>query len=213
MRTMLTPSQFKSVLLLFLFLFLTSMNYAGGIETQKNATSVKSKEEKKNTQTDVTNNVDTSNNTAEKKGALKKGETATEKEGFKRDCFQERSYLVISILFFVVMLFLFYKFFDHIKKHDQYIGFQSIKLIGLILMFPGICILALAGNNLISDTTLAALLGTIAGYVLSRDEDSKGKNGLDSLAKLKQEKEALEAKYTEMEQKLNAEITALRNGN
>ncbi len=210
MKTLVMTSQFKMILLLFLFL---APMYAGGTEAQKNTPSDKPKVEKKTEQSDTTKNPEVITNAVEKKTVVKKGEVTTEKEGCKSDCFREKGYLAISILFFVVMLFLFYNFFAHIKKHDQYIGFQSIKLIGLVLMFPGICILALAGNNLISDTTLAALLGTIAGYVLSRDEDSKAKNANDNLTKLKQENEALEAKYAEMEQKLNDEIATLKNKN
>jgi len=76
--------------------------------------------------------------------------------------------------FFVVMIILLYYFFRHIKTQNQRIGFQSIKLIGLILIFPGICILAIAGGKeILAGQTLAVLLGTIAGYVLSRDDEPK----------------------------------------
>ncbi|MBK8562032.1 MAG: hypothetical protein IPN76_01410 [Saprospiraceae bacterium] len=77
------------------------------------------------------------------------------------------------ILSFALMLYLFYKFFKHLEAHKQRIGYQSIKLIGLILIFPGVCVLAVIGNGLLNSEVLAALLGTIAGYVLSRDDDSK----------------------------------------
>jgi len=74
----------------------------------------------------------------------------------------------------------------------MFLGFQSIKFIGLSLMFPGICILALIGGSSISDATLATLLGTIAGYVLSREDDS-------AKDALKKENENLKAKVKELE--------------
>ncbi len=78
----------------------------------------------------------------------------------------------IAIGFFIVMLLLLILFFIHLYRHNQRIGFQSIKLIGLILIFPGICILALiGGTEILGGQTLAALFGTIAGYVLSREDD------------------------------------------
>ncbi|MTH13940.1 hypothetical protein [Flavobacterium sp. LC2016-01] len=104
----------------------------------------------------------------------------------------ENAVLIITVLFFAVMLFLFYKLFGHLKDREQYIGFQSIKLIGLILMFPGICILALAGGGLIGGSTLAALLGTIAGYVLSREDDPKDSSLKEDYTKLKKDKDALD---------------------
>jgi hypothetical protein len=118
----------------------------------------------------------------------------------------EYAILFIVFLFFVIMIFLFYKFFGHIKAKDQYIGFQSIKLIGLILMFPGICILALAGGGLIGGSTLAALLGTIAGYVLSREDDPKDSSLKEDYAKLKNDKEALDVNV----ESLKAEIEELK---
>lgn len=64
-------------------------------------------------------------------------------------------------------------FFNHIKLHQQRIGYQSIKLIGFILMFPGICILAIVGGDtILSGQALSVLLGTIAGYILSREDES-----------------------------------------
>lgn len=79
---------------------------------------------------------------------------------------------VVVIAFFVIMIVLIFLFFSHLKRNNTHIGFQSIKLIGLILIFPGICILAIVGGtDVLAGQTLAVLLGTIAGYVLSRDDD------------------------------------------
>ena len=73
-------------------------------------------------------------------------------------------------------------------------------------MFPGICIVALVGNGLISATTLSALFGTIAGYVLSREDDSKKTDANKTIIDLKKEKENL----TESVKKLNEEIVELK---
>jgi hypothetical protein len=81
--------------------------------------------------------------------------------------------LVIIIAFFLIMALLLVMFFRHLKVNNQRIGYQSIKLIGLILIFPGVCILATVGQGILKSETLAALFGTIAGYVLSREDDSK----------------------------------------
>ena len=113
---------------------------------------------------------------------------------------------MVSLLFFVVMLFLFYKIFLHLRNKNQYIGFQSIKLIGLILMFPGICIIALVGGGLIGSSTLAALLGSIAGYVLSTEDDAKNAILKDANSKLQNDKDALDLKI----KALNTQIEQLK---
>lgn len=118
----------------------------------------------------------------------------------------ETTLQITSILFFVVMLFLFYRFFSHLKNTHQFIGAQSIKLIGLILIFPGVCILALVGRGLLESSTLAALLGTIAGYVLGTEDDSKNASLKDENAKLKTDKDVLNKKIAT----LNTQIEQLQ---
>lgn len=114
----------------------------------------------------------------------------------------------IAIWFFVVMLVLIILFFVQAYLRNVYLGFQSIKYIGLVIMFPGICIIALVGGDLISGETLAALLGTIAGYVLSREDDNK--NDSAATTALKKEKEALQATLKDMEAKYKKEIEELK---
>jgi len=104
----------------------------------------------------------------------------------------ESTIKTIIIMFFIVTLVLIILFFVQLYLKNMFLGFQSIKFIGLSLMFPGICILALIGGSSISDATLATLLGTIAGYVLSR-EDYSAKDAL------KKENENLKAKVKELE--------------
>lgn len=212
MRTILNFNSFRTVFLVLFLIFTVPDSHATPTQDPKKQGTTEATEggKKKDTNQSATQQ----DNTKEKTNTADPKKGNEHKDGeCKSKCFQEISSVVICIFFFIIMLFLFYKFFEHIKSHEQYIGFQSIKLIGLILMFPGICILALVGNNLINGSTLAALLGTIAGYVLSRDDDSKSKTLNDSLLKMKKENEDLTAKYNEMEAKLKAEVDALRNGN
>ncbi len=55
--------------------------------------------------------------------------------------------------------------FARLKAKDQGFGPNSLKALGIVLFIPTLVILALVVNfNL---ETLAALLGTVAGYVLS----------------------------------------------
>lgn len=58
--------------------------------------------------------------------------------------------------------------FQRLKKKDQGFGQNSIKVIGLILFLPTILIISILSG--LQTETLAALLGTIAGYVLSNSK-------------------------------------------
>lgn len=104
----------------------------------------------------------------------------------------ETTIITVCVSFFIIMLVLILLFFKYVFKKEIYLGFHSIKFIGLVIIFPGICIIALVGGDLIQGSTLAALLGTIAGYVLSKEEDSVN----DAL---KKENEVLKAKVKELE--------------
>jgi hypothetical protein len=120
--------------------------------------------------------------------------------------------LIIVIAFFVVMLVLFIYFFSYLKRNNQRIGFQSIKLIGLILIFPGICILAIVGGeSILSGQTLAVLLGTIAGYVLSRDDDAK--DTTKDVNKTKDEADKAEANLKEKIKALEDKIKSIKDKN
>jgi hypothetical protein len=136
-----------------------------------------------------------------KKEETEKAKTAAENVN-RLPVITEQTIKTISIMFFVVMLVLIILFFIQAYKKNMYLGFQSIKFIGLVIMFPGICIIALTGGGLISDSTLAALLGTIAGYVLSKEDD------VPNAAKdaLKKENETLKAKVKELEELLAPKI-------
>lgn len=107
----------------------------------------------------------------EEKAIEEKINNATEKLRFM-PIISEETVKCISYLFFIIMLVLIILFFTKTYLMKQHFGFQSIKFIGLSIMFPGICVIALAGGNILSGQTLAALFGTIAGYVFSKDDDS-----------------------------------------
>lgn len=58
--------------------------------------------------------------------------------------------------------------FDRLKAKNQGFGPNSLRAIGIVLFVPGIMILAIATD--FKTETLAALLGTVAGYVLSNSK-------------------------------------------
>lgn len=182
----------------FLLFFGLMMNTVLTAQTD----SIDNKEKKENV---VSENKNSSSSEKGKtdSGAKNKGDEESDK---KFPEISELTIQIISICFFLVMLLLIILFFRSKAKSDNpYFGFHSIKFIGLILIFPGICILALISDQLINGSTLAALFGTIAGYVLSRDkEDDSGSSALK--AKHKQEKQ----KLSEQISILKAEIEQLK---
>jgi hypothetical protein len=157
--------------------------------------------------------------TAKKADSIAKVEKAKEVEKAKQatesirplPSISEPTVKTICILFFVVMLVLIILFFIQAYLKNMYLGFQSIKFIGLVIMFPGICIIALMGGNLISGSTLAALLGTIAGYVLSK-EDDKNPDTNKIITDLNREKDELTTRFNDMETKYKKEISELKKG-
>ena len=64
--------------------------------------------------------------------------------------------------------------FRHLKLHDQGLGANSIRAVGVVLFVPTLLILAVVAN--FEAGSLAALLGTVAGYVLS-SSIPEGKSG------------------------------------
>ncbi len=67
------------------------------------------------------------------------------------------------------MLIGLWKIFERIKAKEQGFGPATLKAIGVVLFIPTILILAITTN--FQAETLAALLGTVAGYVLSNGKD------------------------------------------
>ena len=63
------------------------------------------------------------------------------------------------------MLFGLWGVFARLKAKDQGFGPNSLKAIGVVLFVPTLLILAIVTD--FNTATLAALLGTVAGYVLS----------------------------------------------
>ncbi|MGR9106387.1 MAG: hypothetical protein ACU843_05590 [Gammaproteobacteria bacterium] len=65
----------------------------------------------------------------------------------------------------LAMLYGLYSVFERLKAKDQGFGPNSLRAVGIVLFVPSPVILALATD--FKTETLAALLGTVAGYVLS----------------------------------------------
>ncbi len=61
------------------------------------------------------------------------------------------------------------------KAKNQGLGANNLKAIGVILLLPAIVLLAV--TNGFQSETLAALMGTVAGYVLSRGGGGDGAGG------------------------------------
>jgi putative Mn2+ efflux pump MntP len=59
--------------------------------------------------------------------------------------------------------------FERLKAKNQGFGPNSLKALGVVLFLPTLVILGVAVTDFQSET-LAALLGTVAGYVLSLSE-------------------------------------------
>lgn len=58
--------------------------------------------------------------------------------------------------------------FARLKAKNQGFGPNSLRAIGIVLFVPGILVLAITTD--FKTETLAALLGTVAGYVLSNSK-------------------------------------------
>ena len=69
----------------------------------------------------------------------------------------------------VVMLGGRFLVFARLKAKEQNFGPNSLKALGLVLFLPSLLIVAVVVPNFQSET-LAALLGTVAGYVLSHSK-------------------------------------------
>ena len=66
------------------------------------------------------------------------------------------------------MIYCLYCIFERIKAKDQGFGPNSLKAIGVGLFVPTLLIMAIVTD--FKTETLAALLGTVAGYVLSNSQ-------------------------------------------
>jgi hypothetical protein len=64
--------------------------------------------------------------------------------------------------------------FRRLRALNQGFGPNSLKSLGIILFLPSLVLLALLTD--FKTETLAALLGTVAGYVLSNTEDKSEKS-------------------------------------
>ncbi len=68
----------------------------------------------------------------------------------------------------VVMIYGLKKIFERLEAKQQGFGPNTLKAIGVVLFLPTLLILAVLTE--FKTETLAALLGTVAGYVLSNSK-------------------------------------------
>ena len=68
----------------------------------------------------------------------------------------------------VVMIYGLKKIFERLEVKQQGFGPNTLRVIGLVLFLPTLLILAVLTE--FKTETLAALLGTVAGYVLSNSK-------------------------------------------
>jgi hypothetical protein len=90
------------------------------------------------------------------------------------DPFTNWSKLIAIIGLLTIMTWTIIQIFGYVKTSQVFIGHNTIKLIGFVLLLPSICIVSLVSPSVINGSVLAALLGTIAGYVLSRNQENDG---------------------------------------
>ena len=62
--------------------------------------------------------------------------------------------------------------FERLKEQEQGFGANSLKAIGIVIFIPSLVIIGIVVPNFQTET-LAALLGTVAGYVLSTTTSEK----------------------------------------
>ncbi|OBT11116.1 hypothetical protein A9267_00225 [Shewanella sp. UCD-FRSSP16_17] len=72
----------------------------------------------------------------------------------------------------VAMIYGLYIINQRITAKNQGFGPNTLKIVGVVLFIPTILILALVTS--FQSETLAALLGTVAGYVLSNNSKNDG---------------------------------------
>lgn len=77
----------------------------------------------------------------------------------------------------IVMLFGIGYVHGRLKEKEQGYGPNSLKALGMVLFIPTFLIIAVCLE--FETETIAALLGTVAGYVLSQSESVKTENNLN----------------------------------
>lgn len=78
--------------------------------------------------------------------------------------------IVVVVGSFIAMVVGLKLVFARLKEKQQGFGANSIKALGIVILLPAILIASAVGKDFKSET-LAALLGTVAGFVLSRSKD------------------------------------------
>ena len=79
--------------------------------------------------------------------------------------------IIIAIGGTLAMLSGIWLIFARLKDKDQGLGPNALKGVGIVLFVPSILLMAVHGR--FASEALAALLGTVAGYVLSHPNDGE----------------------------------------
>jgi hypothetical protein len=77
--------------------------------------------------------------------------------------------MTIAVGSIVTMLLGLWFVFGRLRAKEQGFGANSLKAIGLVLFLPSLVLIAVQRESFQTET-LAALLGTVAGYVLSHSK-------------------------------------------
>jgi hypothetical protein len=82
--------------------------------------------------------------------------------------------LIVAVGALLTMLVGIWLVFARLKAKNQGFGPNSLRSLGMVLFIPSLILLPLIVPDF-GKETLAALLGTVAGYVLSQSRDSDEK--------------------------------------
>jgi hypothetical protein len=77
--------------------------------------------------------------------------------------------LIVAVGAALAMLVGMWRVFERMKEKSQGFGPNSLKALGLVLFLPTLLMVAVSVDGFKTET-LAALLGTVAGYVLSHSK-------------------------------------------
>ena len=86
------------------------------------------------------------------------------------------SSLIVAVGTVIVMLGGVWLVFARLKNTNKGFGPSSLKALGLVLFIPALLIISVVSGKLESQA-LAALLGTVAGYVLSHSRSDNTQSG------------------------------------
>ncbi len=120
---------------------------------------------------------------AENKPAVKSEKTEENVITQPTDAFSNWLKLLAVVGLLAVMIWGLILIFGYVKDREIFIGHNTIKLIAFVILLPSICVLSLVSPNIIQGAVLATLLGTISGYVLSRNQENDNDKSIQNTGK------------------------------